>query len=697
MSTLLKIAIPKSAEHALSASLQWQAALWQALPKTRLRRLFGLQEHVALEIVGQPGRIHFQLWAPGEAAARTMAEQLRAHVAEIAITPVSDEIPDMAAWASAELTLGLSRERPLRILKDHEADPMAGLLASLSVLAVGEWRLLQILVRPGLDAQLGAATFQAIIRLLAGAGDAQRARNQLGSLIAAFGPFAAANALKPLRVQLNSRDALDEIRNRHWPLLRQHGFTLTLEELAAIYHLPNLEKVHHPHLEVVGAHGLPPQSRLPASGARVGLAQGGGREQVVRLAPRDLLRHTAVLGATGTGKSTLLQNLALDLIALGAGVSLMDPHGTLIPPLLAALPERRLEEVALIRFSDTEYPVGLNFLSARPGLEFLTVDELVEACQRIYGADSWGPVLDMVLRHAATAAIESGGTLVEAARILDDDHYRDSVLPRVRNGETRRFLQQLSAMRPGAREQKVASTLHRLQRFLGTPLIRNIVGQTRSTIELRQAMDQRQIVLFDLSGIGVTNAQFLGSLLTLLYRQAALSREGASAGRLPPHFLFMDECSWFISRTVGEMTDQVRKFGLGLILAAQRLGQLKPVETREAVFANVSSLIAFQMGDQAEAQYLERHLNTPGLTAQEIQALGNYEVYAQLLQEGAKLPAFWARTPPPPTAVAGSRERLQLVIRRSRERYALPRQRVEDEIAARERSEGHGEPEKRRR
>lgn len=307
-----------------------------------------------------------------------------------------------------------------------------------------------------------------------------------------------------------------------------------------------------------------------------------------------------MFGATGTGKSTLLLNLALDLIHLGFGMSVMDPHGSLLPALLASIPQERVEDVIVVRFADVAYPVGLNFLTARPGFEFLMVDELVEICKRIYGAEYWGPVLDMVLRHAAYAALEIGGTLVEMARILDDDFYRESIIEKISNPETRRFLQRLSAFREGMREHKVASTLHRLERFLGTPFIRNIVDQARSTINFRELMDKRRILLFDLAGIGVNNAQFLGSLITLLFRQTALSREDTPESLRVPHFLIMDECSWFISRTVGEMADQVRKFGLGLVLAAQRLGQLKPKETREAVFANVGNVICFQMGERDE-------------------------------------------------------------------------------------------------
>jgi hypothetical protein len=181
-----------------------------------------------------------------------------------------------------------------------------------------------------------------------------------------------------------------------------------------------------------------------------------------------------------------------------------------------------------------------------------------------------------------------------------------------------------------------------------------------------------------------------------MYRQAALSRADTPEEDRTPHFLLMDECSWFISRSIGEMADQVRKFHLGIILATQRLGQLQPKDTREAVFAEVSNMISFQLGEDGEASYLARHLNTPELTASDIRHLGRYEIYAQLAPEGARLPAFWATTPTPPLGELNDLQ-IQQIIAHSRQRYAKPRPLVEEEIDARGNPIRNAEPEKRRR
>ena len=697
MTRLMRIILPKTLTRSLSAFGLFLACLWQALPKSSLRRLSGLQEHISLEIVSMPDKLHFCIWTPYHAVASIVAAQIRAHFPEVLVDDCADEMPLFSQCATAELRLGLSRERPLRTLKDSQPDPTSGMLASLSRLSHGEWGTVQFLVRPALAPELDTQAFQVVIRVAATSHTARSARNRLGSIIAAFGQFAERNALKPTNVRVNSMRAMQMIYERRWPPFGRHHSILTRDELASMYHFPSPAEMHSRHLDVTAARRLPALSRPPDKGVRVGLALLDGSRREMRLTEKALLRHMLLLGATGTGKSTLVLNLTHDLINLGHGVTVFDPHGGLVSMLLPRIPARRMDDVILLRFSDVAHPVGLNFLTAKPGFEFLIVDELVEICQRIYSTSYWGPVLDLVLRHAAYAVLETGGTLLEMARILDDDAYRRWILPRVQNPETRRFLERLDEYRPARREQYVASTLNRLQRFLGTPFIRNIVGQQKSTIDVRRIMDQRRILLVDLSGIGVDNAKFLGSLLTLLFRQAALSRENIPESDRVPHFLTMDECSWFISRSVGEMADQMRKFGLGLVLAAQRVSQLKPNDTRDAVLSNVSNTISFRMGDIDDARLLERHLNTPGLVADDIRSLGQYEIYAQLLRNGAKMPAFWAQTPPPPAAVHGGRRRAEAIVQRSREMCARPREIVEREIAQRGKVQTHAEPEKRHR
>ena len=371
MSQILKITPSKNSDHKASASMAWLASLWQGQPKESYRRMLGLPEHISLEIVGTPERLRFQAWAAQPATASLISAHLRAHFPELAVSLAEDALPQPTAWASAELALGMNRRRDLRVTRDQDADPMAGILASVACTGEDQWRMVQVLVRPELEPHLGTLAFQAIIRLVACARDPRLARNGLGAMIAAFGPFGGENTLRPLMIRANAAGALQAIRQRHWPLLRQRAFLLKLEELASIYHIPSPAKVHSPHLETRDI--ALPAGCFSQRGVRVGTVHADGLAQMVRLEPEALRQHLACFGGTGTGKSTLLNNMAQDLIGLGAGLTVLDPHGTLVSDILAGLPAERLDDVALIRFRDVAYPVGLNVLTARPGFEFRTI------------------------------------------------------------------------------------------------------------------------------------------------------------------------------------------------------------------------------------------------------------------------------------------------------------------------------------
>ena len=353
----MKITISRNLGQDFFAFGMFLSSMWQALPKSVLRRLLRLQEHISLEILGGPDRVEFHIWVPYPAVARVVTDQMRAHFPDVAIERCKEETPRSVRFATAELVLGMSRERSLRTLKKSEADPMAGLLASVSQLSANEWAMVQIMVRPALAPSMEAISFQTMIRVAAGAESVRRARNRLGHMIAAFGQFGAENALKPRRIRVNRKGVLRSIQRRHWSLLRLNPSLLTLDELTGMYHLPSPPRVRNRYLEVAGARRLPPPLRPTRSGLRVGLVPVNGRQRELRLAPQDLLRHLAMLGSTGTGKSTLLLNMALDLIRQGFGVTVMDPHGSLISSLLTSLPEERTDDVIVIRFADVAYPV----------------------------------------------------------------------------------------------------------------------------------------------------------------------------------------------------------------------------------------------------------------------------------------------------------------------------------------------------
>jgi hypothetical protein len=499
--------------------------------------------------------------------------------------------------------------------------------------------------------------------------------------MSAFGPFAAENRLRPLGRVSGSPGRRHRFQKRAWPLVRWHVPIFSVDELASLYHFPDAARARSHGIAMTDTPQLSLREPPPADGIRLARAHFRGREVDVRLRPQELLRHTMVLAATGGGKSTLLANLALELARQGGGFSLLDPHGELVRTLVATLPADRLADVVLLRFADPDYPVGLNLLRSGGGGDYLVAEELVEVIRRVYAQGYWGPLLETVLRHAAIAIAESGGTLVDMARLLDDDLFRESLMTRMRNPETLRFWEAFGQLPMGSQERRAASSALRLQRFLANPLMRNVVGQRESGFDPQAAMDRGQIVLLDLSGIGISNAKLLGSMLTVLYYQAALAREQMPVDRRRTHLLIMDECAWFVSPTVADMADQVRKYGLGLCLAAQRLSQIKPDEVRDAIFANFANLVCLGLGEHSDAAYVARHLNTPGLGPDEIRRLAPFTGYAQLLINGRPSGAFSIQGLGPPATTGDVQARWQQVLSATHTRYARPRAEVEAQIA----------------
>jgi energy-coupling factor transporter ATP-binding protein EcfA2 len=519
------------------------------------------------------------------------------------------------------------------------------------------------------------------------------ARERAHLLAAAFGQFSGFNGFSFSHVRTVTSTDRESILQRRWPhRIIPPEAPATAAQVACLYHPPVradlFERLHSIGYQRTPAH---------VTGGAILLGDGTdgrGRRIEVRVSARDLLRHSLLLGPSGSGKSTLLAHMALELAHEGHGLTVIDPHGSLVRDIARSLPRERASDAYLLRFSDSEHPISLNPLRARHGQEAIAADELVEIVQRVYGREYWGPLLDLTLRHVAIAAMQLRGSLIEAARLLDDPWFREKALSRLENVETARFLAQLSET--AAYDRRSLPAVHRLQRLLATPWLRNIVGQGGPGLDFGEAFDSRQTLLLDLSGLGATNAKLLGSLILLMIRQTTLGRSAGDSEIKPRHFVIVDEASWFVSRTVAELFDQARKFGVGLVLAIQRLGQLTPQDAREAVIANSGTLVVFRVSDREEATFFGRHFASQLIGAADLQRLPRYEAYVQLTRDGDREEPCWLRTAAPAAETGGKVVESRLVAA-GRQRYARPRGVVERELLLREQSLAEDEePEVRR-
>jgi hypothetical protein len=398
----------------------------------------------------------------------------------------------------------------------------------------------------------------------------------------------------------------------------------------------------------------------------MGMREAGGREHPFGLGRDDLRQHLYLVGKSGTGKTTLLLNLILQAIEAGEGVGVIDPHGDLAHDLLDHIPRHRIEDVVYFNPADGDFPIGFNVLRSR-GAPHLVASGIVGALKSIW-RESWGPRLEYILYAAVAALVECDNvSLLGLQRMLSDARYRDWVVKQVKDPMVRTFwVNEFAGYDRKFLQEAVAPIQNKVGQLLMSPLMRNILGQVRSTIDARFMMDDGRIFIANLAKgkLGEDKSNLLGALLVTQFQLAAMSRADVPQGERRDFRLFVDEFQSFTSDSFAAILSEARKYRLSLTLAHQYLEQVRP-ELRHAVFGNVGSLVAFRVG-QTDAELLEREFGG-AYTAGQFTGLDNHQVLTKLMMQGEQYQPFAGRTLPS----AGARHcRRDTIIRRSREKYA---------------------------
>jgi len=394
------------------------------------------------------------------------------------------------------------------------------------------------------------------------------------------------------------------------------------------------------------------------------------------LSLEERLRHIAVIGATGSGKSTLLRHVAAQDIARGDGVLLLDPHGDLAEAALSDVPPSRYNHVCYLNCADLQYPVGLNVLEdTTPDDRARAVDGLVSAMRSIW-YESWGARMEIILRHASTALIETpNASLVLLPRLLTDDTFRARMVARVSNHETRTFFgARFEKWRDTFRDEAIDPVLNKVEAFIAFPSIKNILGQARSSLELSYAMQHGRIVIANLAtgSVGETAARLFGALLLAHLRAAAMARASILPGERRPFHLIADEAHSFGPASIARLLSETRKFSLSIILVTQFLDALTD-STRAALLGNAATLAVFR-SNPSDAAILARSFDRPH------QSFNPYAL--QVLEDGHAMVSAPGGEPalvsiPPPQEIGST----EAVKRQSRRHYGRARADVERKIA----------------
>jgi hypothetical protein len=475
---------------------------------------------------------------------------------------------------------------------------------------------------------------------------------------------------------------VEAYRNREM----NHSFVLNVEELATIYHLPNIT-VATPNIYWVRSKKVEPPNDLPTPRSvpegdftMLGKTNYRGSNQEFGIKAVDRRRHVYIIGKTGMGKSTLLENMIFSDIQAGKGVGVVDPHGDLADAVLNFVPSHRTNDVVLFDPSDRDYPVAFNMLeNIDPALNTIVCSGLVGIFKKIYG-ESWGPRLEHILRNTILSLLEyPNTTMLGIPRVLQDRDYRGKVVRKIKDPIVKSFwMNEFEKMDPKNRIEAISPILNKVGQFLSSPIIRNILGQPQSTLDLRFAMDHKKIIIVNLSKgkIGEDTSSLLGSMIITKFQLDAMSRANIPEKDRTDFYLYVDEFQNFATDSFATILSEARKYKLNLTMANQYIAQM-PEEVRDAVFGNVGSILSFQVGFD-DAEYLSGQYGEEVLP-NDLVALSKYTAYSRLLIDGMPSKTFSFDTLPPPQLEV-EEGRLEKVIKLSRERYTTHREIVEDKI-----------------
>ncbi len=668
------------------------------------------REPVAFELLGGYRQVIVQFAAAAEDVS-LVRKQVSACFPDVQLSERTGTLED--AWTASEGDVACAVEFGLRQefllpLATGNLDPFIGLVAALSELRPGELGLFQVLWQPvqepwaenitrsvtgedgrpifvnapeltvAAERKVSKPLFAMVVRLMVRAANNARlyelARDLASSLRLYSHPLG--NALIPLAN--NEYPYVAHLEDVIFRRSRRAGMILNSEELTGFVHIPTSAVRSPVLLRDAGLTKAAPGS-VRQAGIVIGDNEHNGATVPVYLTPDQRVRHTHIIGASGTGKSSLLLNLIQQDIENGDGIAVLDPHGDLISQILGFIPADRINDVVLVDPSDVEYTVGFNILQAHSDEEkSLLASDLIAVFRRL--STSWGDQMDAVLQYAILAILESkqGGTLSDLRLFLLDAKFRKQFLQEVTDPEIVFYWMNVFPQLTGGKS--IGPVLTRLQDFFTRKPLRNMVGQQENKLDFADIMDSGKIFLARLpEGCGEENSYLLGTLLVSKFQQLAMARQSQAASSRRNFWLYIDEFDHFITPSMAKILSGVRKYRLGFTLAHQNLHQLhSDPKVESAVLTQPCTRIVFHVGDDDAKKLGE------GFASFEAKSLKNLEKFHAIVRVERNDGDFnlAIRKPELPDETE-AQERRDRVIATSRATYATPRAEVEAALLAR--------------
>ncbi|MCX6705820.1 MAG: type IV secretion system DNA-binding domain-containing protein [Candidatus Woesebacteria bacterium] len=684
-SVLLQIAVPRNNETKIDAMEQVFSSLY-TIKKGGWKQKFSVQPTISFEIVAKQEDIRFFVWTPKKLQ-DLVEKQINGGFPEAEIKEVSEEsiFTEKGKVAYKALQLSKANFYPLKTFKDLATDPLSTITSTLAKMGPGEGAVIQILISPAesdwqksgskfisdtkkqesdpekakfstsaktleaVESKVAKPGFETSIRIAVVSESAEIAKSHLDNIVSAFGQFASDTNLLKKRKILSKGGFMEDFLYRYQPMFNVPGTgnrhsVLNSDELATIFHFPN-KQITTPHIFWLNAKTAPAPSQIPTEGLFLGTSTYRGIKREVFISDEDRMRHIYIIGKTGTGKSELLKDMIIQDIKDGKGLCFVDPHGDALQDILKQIPPERAEDVIYFNPADTQRPMGINLLEAKTEDEkHFAATSIINMMYKLfdpYKTGIVGPRFEHGVRNAMlTAMCEEGNTFVEVMRIMTDSKFVQELLPKVQDPIVRRYWTDQIAQTADFHKSEVLDyTVSKFGRFVTNKLIRNIIGQSKSSFDFRQIMDQGKIILISLAKgeLGEENSNFLGLILIPRILMAAMSRADTPMEERRDFYLYVDEFQNFATPDFATILSEARKYRLGLCVANQFIGQVEE-EVKNAVFGNVGTIVAFRVG-VTDANYLQ-HEFTPTFAEDDLLNVERYHAYIKTTVHNEPVPPF---------------------------------------------------------
>jgi hypothetical protein len=676
----LLVKLPKDNEIKIDAAEQMFAGLY-SLHKGGFLSFLKRQPIIAFEIIALHEEIGFYVSCPREiqdlVEKQVNGAYPSAHINEVDEVNIFSE---KGRVSFAALKLSKPRYYPIQIYKDLPTDGLSLITSALSKMEFGEGGVLQILIQPtgkrwqkqgrsymskekkqeadpdqasykhdpkemeAISDKVSRPGFRTSIRMVVSAPDQATADSHLNNITGAFSQFRSAyNSFKKAKIFIKHLFMIDFIY-RYMPLFNKGTSILNTAELATVFHFPNKTVETH-HIKWLTAKNAPAPHEIPTSGLYIGRSNYRGEEREVYMKLKDRRRHMYIIGKTGTGKSEFLKQMILQDIQDGKGVAAIDPHGEFVEDVLQLMPPERAEDVIYFNPSDRERPMGLNIMEAyTEEQKHFVVSSIINLMYKLYDPHRTGiigPRFEHAIRNAMlTVMSKENSTFVEVVRVLTDENFVQELLPYVKDPIVKRYWTDQIAQTSDFHKSEVLDYIvSKFGRFVTNKTMRNIIGQPQSAFDFRKAMDEKKIVLCNLSKgvLGEEDAKFLGLILVPKILIAAMSRQDVPLEQREDFFLYVDEFQNYATEDFAVILSEARKYRLNLTVANQYIGQIDE-DVKNAVFGNVGTLVAFRVG-VTDASFLQ-HEFAPTFNETDLTNVEKYHVYMKTIVDNEPVPPF---------------------------------------------------------